>query len=46
MSSRETPRTPEDELRVRNAQLEREIYLLKMENDLLKKVKELERGKD
>ena len=40
------PRTPEEELRVRNAQLEREIYLLKMENDLLKKVKELERGKD
>ena len=29
------PRTPEEELRVRNAQLEREIYLLKMENDLL-----------
>lgn len=40
------PRTPEEELRVRNAQLEREIYLLKMENDLLKKLQELERGKD
>ena len=40
----QTPRTPEEELRIRNAQLEREIYLLKMENDLLKKVKELERG--
>lgn len=40
------PRTPEEELRVRNAQLEREVYLLKMENDLLKKLRELERGKD
>lgn len=40
------PRTAEEELRVRNAQLEREIYLLKMENDLLKKLKELERGED
>lgn len=40
------PRTPEEELRVRNAQLEHEIYLLKMENDLLKKLQELERGKD
>ena len=40
------PRTPEEELRVRNAQLEREIYLLKMENDLLKKLQELERGED
>ena len=38
------PRTPEEELRVQIAQLERENYLLKMENDLLKKVKELERG--
>lgn len=45
-TAQQTPRTPEEELRVRNAQLEREIYLLKMENDLLKKVKELERGKD
>ena len=40
------PRTPEEELRVRMAQLERENYLLKMENDLLKKLQELERGKD
>ena len=38
------PRTPEEELRVRIAQLERENYLLKLERDLLKKVKELERG--
>lgn len=40
------PRTPEEELRVRIAQLERENYLLKLERDLLKKVKELERGED
>lgn len=40
------PRTPEEELRVRIAQLERENYLLKMERDLLKKVRELERGED
>ena len=44
-TAQQTPRTPEEELRIRNAQLEREIYLLKMENELLKKVKELERGK-
>ena len=40
----QTPRTKEEELRIRNACLERENYLLKMELDLLKKVKELERG--
>ncbi len=44
-TAQQTPRTAVEELRVRNAQLEREIYLLKMENDLLKKLKELERGK-
>ena len=33
----QAPRTPEEELRVRIAQLERENYLLKMERDLLKK---------
>ena len=38
------PRTPEEALRIENARLERENYLLKMELDLLKKVKELERG--
>ena len=38
------PRTPEEEARVRIAQLERENYLLKLERDLLKKVRELERG--
>lgn len=36
-------RTPEEELRGRIAQLEREKYDLEMENALLKKVKELER---
>ena len=45
-TAQQTPRTADEELRVRNAQLEREIYLLKMENDLLKKLQELERGKD
>lgn len=40
------PRTPEEELRVRIAQLEREKDLLRLECDLLKKVKELERGED
>ncbi|WP_346026591.1 hypothetical protein [Beduinella massiliensis] len=40
----QTPRTQEEELRIWNAGLERENYLLKMELDLLKKVKELERG--
>lgn len=44
--AQQTPRTPEEELRVRIAQLERENYLLKLERDLLKKVKELERGED
>lgn len=44
--AQQTPRTPEEELRIKNAQLEHEIYLLRMENDLLKKLKELERGKD
>lgn len=40
----QTPRTPEEALRIKNACLERENYLLKLELDLLKKVKELERG--
>jgi transposase-like protein len=38
-----TSRTPEEELRDRITQLEREKYDLEMENALLKKVKELER---
>lgn len=38
------PRTPEEEYAVKLANLEHENYLLKVENALLKKVKELERG--
>lgn len=40
----QTPRTREEELEQRIAQLEHEKYLLEAENWLLKKVKELERG--
>ena len=36
-------RTPEEELRIRIAQLEHENYMLKMERDLLKKAEEYER---
>lgn len=39
----QAPRTVEEEYRARIAQLEHENYMLKMERDLLKKVKELER---
>ena len=38
------PRTEEEVLKGRIAQLEHELYMTKMERDLLKKVKELERG--
>lgn len=37
------PRTPEEEYKARIAQLEHELYMTRMERDLLKKVKELER---
>ena len=40
----QTPRTPEEELRVEVARLQHENYMLKMERDLLKKLRELERG--
>ncbi len=40
----QTPRTREEELEQRIAQLEHEKYLLEAENWLLKKVKDLERG--
>lgn len=40
----QAPRTVEEEYRARIAQLEHENYMLKMERDLLKKVKELERS--
>ena len=39
-------RTPEEEMRDKLAQQERRIKLLEMENDLLKKVSELERRRD
>lgn len=38
------PRTTEEELRIKLAQLEHENYMLKVERDLLKKLDELERG--
>ena len=40
----QAPRTPEEEMKIRIAQLEHENYMLKVERDLLKKAKELERG--
>ena len=40
----QVPRTKEEELEQKIAQLEHEKYLLEMENWLIKKVKELERG--
>ncbi|MGN0999896.1 MAG: helix-turn-helix domain-containing protein [Faecousia sp.] len=42
-TAQQAPRTKEEELKARIAQLEQENYMLKMERDLLKKVKELER---
>lgn len=39
----QTARTPEEEMRIRIAQLEHENYMLRMERDLLKKLDELER---
>ena len=37
------PRTAEEEMRIRIAQLEHELYMTKLERDLLKKLDELER---
>ena len=42
----QVPRTPEEEYKIKIAQLEHENYLLRMERDLLKKVQEIERGRD
>jgi len=39
----QTARTPEEEMRIKIAQLEHENYMLRMERDLLKKLDELER---
>ena len=41
--AQQEPRTEEEKLRVRVAQLEHELYLTKMERDLLKKLEEIER---
>lgn len=38
----QAPRTAEEEMRIRIAQLEHENYMLRVERDLLKKVRELE----
>lgn len=42
-TAQQKPRTAEEELKVRIAQLEHENYMLKMERDLLKKLDEIER---
>ena len=42
-TARQQPRTPEEEMKIRIAQLEHENYMLKMERDLLKKLDEIER---
>lgn len=39
----QVPRTAEEELKIRIAQLEHELYMTKLERDLLKKLDELER---
>ena len=41
--AQQEPRTPEEELKVRIAHLEHELYMTKMERDLLKKLDEIER---
>lgn len=42
-TAQQEPRTAEEALRVRLAQLEHELYMTKMERDLLKKLDEIER---
>ena len=39
----QVPRTAEEEMKIRIAQLEHELYMTKLERDLLKKLDELER---
>ena len=41
--AQQQPRTPEEEMKIRIAQLEHENYMLRMERDLLKKLDEIER---
>lgn len=45
-TSKQEPRTEEEKLKVKIAQLEHENYLLKMERDFLKKLEALERRRD
>ena len=42
-TAQQEPRTEEEKLRIRVAQLEHELYMTKMERDLLKKLEEIER---
>ena len=42
-TAQQEPRTEEERLRIENAQLKHELYLAKMERDLLKKLEEIER---
>ena len=42
-TAQQEPRTEEEKLRIRIAQLEHELYMTKMERDLLKKLDEIER---
>lgn len=42
-TAQQQPRTEEEELRVKIAQLEHELYMTRMERDLLKKLEEVER---
>jgi transposase-like protein len=43
-TAKQEPRTATEELRIRLAQTEHELYMVRMERDLLKKAEELERG--
>ena len=42
-TAQQEPRTEAEELRVRIAQLEHELYITQVERDLLKKLEEIER---
>ncbi len=42
-TAQQEPRTEEERLRIENAQLKHELYLARMERDLLKKFEEIER---
>jgi transposase-like protein len=42
-TAQQQPRTEEEELKIKVAQLEHELYMTRMERDLLKKLEEVER---